>query len=178
MSKSSYGAITNDGGRSSSDGLPLLSRKKDDDDKSAADKQEERGYTLLHIIIYALINVILAVPGLIGYASVIFNNKLFQPHMDKLAKLVIFSSFVHQLAFTLFSSLSFAIGTVQDAGLIFLSAMANTIANSILSDGGTIEEVLSTTLVILPLGTAALGLVLMLLGKFRLLDIVSYLPMP
>lgn len=41
-----------------------------------------------------------------------------------------------------------------------------------------IKQVVSTTLVILPLGTAALGLVLILLGKFRLLDIVSYLPMP
>lgn len=177
MSKSSYGAISSDGGKSPSDGLPLLLKKKDDN-KPAADKAEEHGYTFLHIIIYASINVIIAVPGLIGYASVIFNHPSFQPHMAELAKLVIFSSFVHQLAFTLFSSLSFSIGTVQDAGLIFLSVMANTIANTILGNGGTAEEVLSTTLVILPLGTAALGLVLMLLGKFRLLDIVSFLPLP
>lgn len=98
--------------------------------------------------------------------------------MAALSKLVIFSSFVHQLAFTIFSSLDFAIGTVQDAGLIFLSAMANAIANDILENGGSVDEVVSTTLVILPLGTASLGLVLILLGKFRLLDIVSYLPMP
>jgi len=176
MSNSSYGAISNDEGKSPSDGLPLL-LKNEDNEKSAAE-EEEKGYTFLHIVIYAIINVIIAVPGLIGYASVIFNHPSFQPHMAELAKLVIFSSFVHQLVFTLFSSLSFAIGTVQDAGLIFLSAMANTIANEIINDGGTIEEVISTTLVVLPLGTAALGLVLMLLGKFRLLDIVSYLPMP
>ena len=62
--------------------------------------------------------------------------------------------------------------------MIFLSSMSNSIAESILKEGGTVEEVVSTTLVILPLGTAALGLVLILLGKFRLLDIVSYLPMP
>lgn len=177
MPQSSYGAIDNNSDKSiSSDGLPLLLKKKEDDDISA--KDDDRGYTYLHIIIYAIINVIIAVPGLIGYASVIFNHPSFQPHMAELAKLVIFSSFVHQLAFTLFSSLSFAIGTVQDAGLIFLSAMANTIANAILSEGGSVEEVISTTLVVLPLGTATLGLVLMLLGKFRLLDIVSYLPMP
>jgi len=75
-------------------------------------------------------------------------------------------------------SLNFAIGTVQDAGLIFLSAMSNQIADSILSGGGTIDEVVSTTLVVLPLGTAALGIVLIFLGKFKLLAIVSYLPMP
>lgn len=56
--------------------------------------------------------------------------------------------------------------------------MANSIANTILEDDGTVDEVMSTTLVILPLGTASLGFVLILLGKFRLLDIVSYLPMP
>lgn len=88
----------------------------------------EGNHTIFHYLIYALINVIIAVPGLYGYASVIFNHPAFQPHMNALAKLVIFSSFVHQLGFTLFSSLSFAIGTVQDAGLIFLSAMSNSIA--------------------------------------------------
>ena len=56
--------------------------------------------------------------------------------------------------------------------------MSNRIADSILSGGGTIDEVISTTLVVLPLGTAALGIVLILLGKFKLLDIVSYLPLP
>jgi SulP family sulfate permease len=135
-------------------------------------------HTILHYLVYAIINVIIAVPGLIGYASVIFNHPSFQPHMAALSKLVIFSSLVHQFAFTMFSSLDFAIGTVQDAGLIFLSVMANRIANKILDEGGTVDEVVSTAVCILPLGTASLGLVLILLGKFRLLDIVSYLPMP
>jgi SulP family sulfate permease len=139
---------------------------------------ETKSYTIFHYLIYAVINVIIAVPGLYGYSSVIFNNPAFQPHMAALSKLVIFSSFVHQLAFAMFSTLDFAIGTVQDAGLIFLSAMANTIANTIQDNGGTVDEIVSTTLVILPLGTASLGLVLIVLGKFKLLDIVSYLPMP
>lgn len=56
--------------------------------------------------------------------------------------------------------------------------MSNTIANNILNDGGTTEEVLSTTLVLLSLATLALGLVLVLMGHFRLADAVSYLPMP
>ncbi|KAL7521590.1 hypothetical protein ACHAWX_006272 [Stephanocyclus meneghinianus] len=155
---------------------PLLGAKKVHASSSSS-KEEERRYTFFHYLIYAIINVIIAVPGLYGYSSVIFNNPAFQPHMAALSKLVIFSSFVHQFAFAMFSSLDFAIGTVQDAGLIFLSSMANSIANDILENGGTVDEVLSTTLVILPLGTASLGFVLILLGKFRLLDIVSYLPM-
>ena len=73
---------------------------------------------------------------------------------------------------SLFSSLSL----YQDAGLIFLSAMANGIADSILDKGGSIEEVIFTTLVILSLGTASLGVLLALLGKYKLLDHVSYSP--
>jgi hypothetical protein len=72
-------------------------------------------------------------------------------------------------------SILFVLYFLKDAGLIFLSAMANGITESILSKGGSVEEVISTTLVILPLGTASLGVVLIFPGKF---DIVSYLPMP
>jgi MFS superfamily sulfate permease-like transporter len=98
--------------------------------------------------------------------------------MNALSKLVLFSSLVHQLGFLMFSTLDFAIGTVQDAGLIFLSHMANTIANTMLEDGHTEAEIVSTTLVLLSCGTAALGLVLIVMGQFRLADAVSYLPMP
>lgn len=77
----------------------------------------------LYYIIYALVNVIISAPGLYGYAAVIFNHPVFEGHMNALSKLVIFSSFIHQLGFFFFSSLDFAIGTVQDAGLIFLSSM-------------------------------------------------------
>ena len=116
--------------------------------------------------------------GLYGYAAVIFNHPVFRDHMNALSKLVIFSSMIHQLSFVLFSSMPFAIGTVQDAGLIFLSSMANTIANEMLAEGASEAAIVSTTLVILSLGTALLGLVLIGLGKFKLANAVSYLPMP
>lgn len=132
----------------------------------------------LYCVIFALVNVIISAPGLYGYSAVIFNHPIFSNHMNALSKLVIFSSLIHQLGFFLFSSLPFAIGTVQDAGLIFLSSMANTIANEMLDDGHTEQEIVSTTLVLLSFGTAALGIILVLMGHFRLADAVSYLPMP
>lgn len=79
----------------------------------------------VYYIIYALVNVIISAPGLYGYTAVIFNHPVFENHMNALSKLVIFSSLIHQLGFFLFSSLDFAIGTVQDAGLIFLSSMVS-----------------------------------------------------
>ena len=132
--------------------------------------------SLASLLIYS--NVIISAPGLYGYAAVIFNNPVYDQHMNALSKLVIFSSLVHQLGFLLFSSLDFAIGTVQDAGLIFLSAMANTIANQMTEDGHTTEEIVATTLVLLSLGTALLGVCLIVVGRFGLADAVSYLPMP
>jgi hypothetical protein len=230
MSSSTYGAIDNGSGKKLTavvEEMPLIAKIKgvvspssSSSDENNGTSSKKGGHTILHYIVYAIINVIIALPALYGFSSVIFNHPIFQPHVAALSKLVIFSSFMHQLGFVLFSGLDFAIGTVQvrgpkseeksfadfihvhaavlpyltfitfhsiyllilriyqDAGLIFLSAMANNIAESILEKGGSVEEVISTTLVILSLGTASLGAVLALLGKYQLLDIVSYLPMP
>jgi len=126
------------------------------------------------------VNVIISVPGLYGYAAVIFNHPIYQDHMNALSKLVIFSSLIHQLSFTLFSTMPFAIGTVQDAGLIFLSSMASTIADRMLDDDKDVSKkaIVSTTMVLLSAGTALLGIVLIVVGKFKLANAVSYLPMP
>jgi SulP family sulfate permease len=62
-------------------------------------------------------------PVEISFCSIIFHHA-FSSSLPQLIKLVTFSCVVHQLCFTLSSSLPFAVGQVQDAGLIFLSAMA------------------------------------------------------
>jgi hypothetical protein len=164
---------------------PRLSRKWDasngvvDESNVRSNKCRFKGVDhYIYCLIYAIVNVIIAVPSLFGYAAVIFNNPIFSTHMNALSKLLIFSSLIHQLGFLVFSSLPFAIGTVQDAGLIFLSTMANTIANTMIDEGHTEDEILSTTLALLCLGTAMLGLVLIAMGYFKLADAVSYLPMP
>lgn len=150
---------------------------------AGADGSQQQGgkkgpIRFLYYVVYALVNVIISAPGLYGYAAVIFNHPVYESHMNALSKLVIFSSLIHQLGFTLFSTLDFSIGTVQDAGLVFLSAMANKIANSMLEDGHTTEEIVTTTLVLLSSGTALLGICLIVVGRFGLADAVSYLPMP
>jgi len=160
---------------------------KNDDNPAAATKNNDN---FLYYIVYALVNSIMCVPCLYGYASVIFSHDVYQPHINALSKLVIFSSVVHQACFSIFSSLPFSIGQVQDAGLIFLSAMSHRIATSILDDpnqGGTsteidddaiVAEIVSSTIVLLGLATASLGAILILGGKFRLADAVAYLPLP
>ncbi len=70
----------------------------------------------VYYLIYAFVNSIMCVPCLYGYAAVIFAHDVFQPHINALSKLVILSSVLHQICFTAFSTLPFAIGQVQDAG--------------------------------------------------------------
>jgi hypothetical protein len=151
---------------------------------------------MIYYLIYAIVNVIISVPGLYGYTAIIFNHTIFLNHRNALSKLVIFSSLIHQLAFTSCSTIStFAIGTVQDAGLIFLATMSNTLTNTIIQEyhvdtttsndsnteinsinDRTEQVVLSTVLVLLSFGTATLGLVLIIMGHFRLAEYVLALP--
>lgn len=150
---------------------------------SAAEEEGRSNESFIYYIVYALVNSIMCVPCLYGYASVIFSHPVYQSHINALSKLVILSSVVHQFCFSIFSSLSFSIGQVQDAGLIFLSAMSTTIATSMLegqdaNDEEVVSEIVSTTIVLLGLATACLGSVLVVMGKFRLADAVAYLPLP
>ena len=59
-------------------------------EKSKAVKEEPRASNLgqhyLFCFIYAVVNVIIAVPGLFGYAAVIFNHPIYANHMNALSK--------------------------------------------------------------------------------------------
>jgi SulP family sulfate permease len=134
--------------------------------------------SILKSCLYGVINSIILVPVLIGFASIIFRNKYFSSAMPYLVKLVMLSGTIHQLMFTLFSSLPFAIGQVQDAGLIFLSSMASSIVHSTTLAGLPHTQIMATVLCWLSLSTAFLGVALWITGKLKLASLVQYLPMP
>lgn len=138
-------------------------------------------YGAAKALIYGLINSVVCVPVMIAFAAIIFRNPRF--HSDpavyaSLVKLVLASSVVHQAAFTGFSSLPFAIGQVQDAGLIFLSRMADTIVHQLEARDASDAEIYANALVLLALTTAALGVALIITGKLHLAQFVQYLPLP
>ena len=86
---------------------------------SSTTASNDQGF--VYVIVYALVNSIMCVPCLYGYASVVFSHEIYQSHINALSKLLILSSMTHQFCFSIFSTLPFAIGTVQDAGeFIFL----------------------------------------------------------
>eukprot|EP00048_Salpingoeca_helianthica_P005435 m.87854 g.87854 ORF g.87854 m.87854 type:complete len:936 (+) comp13596_c0_seq1:303-3110(+) len=138
----------------------------------------------LNAVLYGLVNSVILIPVVISFAQIIFRDAYFSDPsecaqcMPYVVKLVILSSLIHQACFTLKSSLTFAIGQVQDAGLIFLSAMASSIVSQTRERGATHDEILATVLCWLALSTAMLGLGLMITGTFRLASLVQYLPMP
>ena len=133
----------------------------------------------LKAAMYGVINAVVVAPVMIGFAAIIFRHPAF--HADptvygRLVKLVMFSSTVHQISFSTFSSLPFSIGQVQDAGLIFLSKMAGDLADATAHEGADVQ--LATVLVGLSVSTALLGVALVITGKLRLAMLVQYLPLP
>ncbi|OQS06360.1 Sulfate Permease (SulP) Family [Thraustotheca clavata] len=156
--------------------LPILNEKK----QSFHPEVQEDGSKYLKIALYGVINAIILVPLMISFAQIIFRDPVFQPYLSELVKLTMVSGAIHQLCFSISSTLPFAVGQVQDAGLIFLSAMASSIVHSLHMSGDafTMEQVLSTTLFTLSGSTALLGIALVITGKLKLASFVQYLPMP
>jgi hypothetical protein len=134
-------------------------------------------------IVFGLILASMEIPCMIGYAQIIFKDSFFAEDMHTLLKLVLFSCMVHQLSFMMASRLPFAIGSVQDAGLIFLSTMSSTIVqnchtterdgSSKLLPGLTRDDVVVTTVSTLAMSTLLLGVALALTGYFRLTNLVQ-----
>ncbi|TYZ58433.1 hypothetical protein PybrP1_000244 [[Pythium] brassicae (nom. inval.)] len=150
-------------------------------DSSADDKAAAPSGRGVKIAMYGVLNTVILIPVMISFAQIIFRDPVFQPYMTDLIKLVLVSAAVHQLCFTLTSSLSFAIGQVQDAGLIFLSAMATATVQALREADGaafTMDEVLATVLFTLAGSTALLGVALVITGKLQIASFVQYLPMP
>ncbi|KAM3572911.1 hypothetical protein VYU27_005111 [Nannochloropsis oceanica] len=128
-------------------------------------------------VLYGLINASICLPASISFSTIIFRHEAFAPYLPVLVRLVLLSSAVHATIFVWLSSMPFAVGQVQDAGLIFLSSMASILADYCRQHKLSDAVLLSTTLVLLSLSTALVGLSLILMGKLQLASAVTYIPM-
>lgn len=86
---------------------PLLKGNGTEQTAQAVAEEGGGNESFIYYIVYALVNSIMCVPCLYGYASVIFSHPVYQSHINALSKLVILSSVVHQFCFSIFSSLPF-----------------------------------------------------------------------
>ncbi|KAG1670994.1 hypothetical protein FOA52_014384 [Chlamydomonas sp. UWO 241] len=105
-------------------------------------------------------------------------DPMFTPYVGSLCRFFFFSSAIHQTVFCLLSTLPFAVGQVQDVGLIFLSSMGSSIAAISRVEGLTPEVALGTTLITFSVATLTVGLLTMLVGRWRLAQLVMYVPLP
>lgn len=127
---------------------------------------------------FGIINSLIVLPIIMSFGSIIYRDSFFRPYMPVLVKLTLISGAVHQFCFSSCSTLPFAIGQVQDAGLIFLSAMASKIVSYCKDRDHSDEEILATTLIGLSIFTLLLGISLIIIGKLQLASIVKALPTP
>ncbi|KAI2510270.1 secondary active sulfate transmembrane transporter [Fragilaria crotonensis] len=142
------------------------------------DEKPEEVIPLFISALYGLINAFIVLPVLMSFGSIIYRDEAFAPYMPVLVKLTVVSGMVHQLCFSTFSGLPFAVGQVQDAGLIFLSSMAGSLVEYCRSRNQDDEVMLATVTVGLSLATALLGLGLVIIGNLRLAQYVQLLPTP
>lgn len=151
----------------------------DDNDDSAESSYSSRSTTALMIrmcILYGMINATIVLPVLMSFTSIIYRDDAFGAYIPILVKLTIVSGIVHQLCFSTFSSMPFAVGQVQDAGLIFLSGMASTMVQYCQAQAHDDITMISTVTVGLSLATALLGLALVGIGQLKLAQRVQQLP--
>lgn len=127
-------------------------------------------------VLFGVINATIVIPVVMSFGNIIYQNTAFAPYMPVLIKLTMVSGVVHQLCFSAFSSLPFAVGSVQDAGLIFLSHMATDMVQYCQNQGYNNQVMLATVTVGLGLAAAVLGVGLIVVGKLRLAGYVQMLP--
>ncbi|GLI60655.1 hypothetical protein VaNZ11_002855 [Volvox africanus] len=128
-------------------------------------------------VVFGIINAVVSMPTLIAYAAIVFKAPLYAPYIDSLCRFFFFSSGIHQLVFVGLSTLPFAIGQVQDVGLIFLSAMASDIALQVTGPDAA-AVALGSSLLAMTLSTFIVGLLTVVVARLKLADMVSYVPLP
>lgn len=138
--------------------------------------QEAPSLPFLINVLYGMINATIVIPVIMSFGNIIYQNAAFQPYMPVLVKLTMVSGVVHQLAFSSLSSLPFAVGSVQDAGLIFLSSMASNMVSYCNERGYPDDVLLATVTVGLAVATVILGVGLIIIGRLQLAGYVRRLP--
>lgn len=125
-------------------------------------------------IVFGVINAIAGIPALIAFASIVFQHEIYKPFLESFCRLFFLSSAFHQIVFNVYSTLPFAMGQVQDVGVVFLKAIASSIAGEI----HNVKSAVSTSLVCMTLSTLIVGLFVLLVAKKRWAGFVNYIPLP
>jgi sulfate permease, SulP family len=104
-----------------------------------------------------------AMPIAAAYLPIVYSAAVYAPYLPLLTRLLFLANALIQGAVALCSSLPFAIGQVQDLGLIFLNAMTKDISQRMHGEDPSV--VVATAILSCSLATAVLGLCLIIVGR-------------
>lgn len=158
------------------DTIGSIEEQNEQNQNNNNNNDDEIGNPLIISFMYGLINSTILLPVMLSFGSIIYRDDAFTPYMPLLMKLTLVSAMVHQLCFSTLSSMKFAVGQVQDAGLIFLSSMTSDIVKHCHAKGYSDEVLLATATIGLSLATLLLGIGLVIMGKLKLAQYVQKLP--
>ena len=116
-----------------------------------------------------------AVAASVSYPTMIFGGPL-APYLGVGIGAALISAVLFCVATSLFSAYPGAVGWAQTEPAVILAVIASAIAAGVASEGGT--AVLPTVLVAIAGATTACGVALLLIGQFRLANLVRYIPFP
>ena len=102
-----------------------------------------------------------ALPITAAYLPIVYSAAVYAPHLPLLTRLLFLANAAIQASMAAMSSLPFAIGQVQDLGLIFLNAMTKDIAARVPDP----DRAIATALLSCATATAALGICLIIVGR-------------
>jgi len=164
-------------------GHPVFQRRLDaaDVESVGGDMQQApkigNAQTLAIDAVTGLINSIVSLPIMMSFAVIIYQDSFFSPYSGALVRLVLLSAAIHQLAFTALSTIVFAVGQVQDVGIIFCSSIASNVVAECMTAGATDGQTLATVLLTLTLSTLIVGVAIVIVGRLRLASTVQYMPL-
>jgi len=145
---------------------------------TGAAKSSQNTQNTIRAVVFGLINATAGIPALVAYAAIVFRDPIYASQVDLLCKFFFISSALHQTVFNLFSTLPFAMGQVQDVGIIFLSAMGTSIAALTVEAGRDAATALGTALLTMTFSTFLVGLGTMFVARKSLAQFVQYIPLP
>eukprot|EP00873_Tetraselmis_striata_P011505 jgi/Tetstr1/431769/TSEL_021268.t1 len=154
---------------------PLASQEEEQGDEGDASKAaicDGKG------VVFGGVNTVVTLPSMVAFANIIFKSPKFAPFMPIIVRLLFLSAGVHQLAFVIWSNVPGAIGQVQDVGLIFLSAMTASIVAYGEARDLPFTETLNTVMLTITGATFIVGVLIILMARFKVASLVQYVPVP
>jgi SulP family sulfate permease len=165
--------------RLASSSLPASTRRQPASKSSTSLQPKPKAHNpRTHAAFVGLINAIIGMPVMLSFTAIIYRHPFFDPYISPLVKVVFLSSALHQAIFAAGSSMPFAVGQVQDVGLIFLSAMASGVVDDCKQAGISDLDTLATALATLTVATTTVGLLIVLTGALKLASFVQFCPLP